>query len=198
MAGTSDRDGHILVAFDFGLRRIGIATANRATRTASPLTTLRTQHEPLWQDLDRIIDDWRPAQLVVGVPEGAGVEAAAREARYAALESLRSARGLSGIATAHTANDQAETLLMRLARGASLAGAAGIHEATAGNRTAGNHQQVEDKLAQCRYPGSPSRRREARCPSYLVLNPREFSRTDDSVMLESWPRVVPGIQDGMG
>jgi putative Holliday junction resolvase len=76
-----DRDGHILVAFDFGLRRIGIATANRTTRTASPLTTLRTQREPPWADLDRIIDDWRPAQLVVGVPEGAGVEAVARSAR---------------------------------------------------------------------------------------------------------------------
>ena len=76
-----DRDSPILVAFDFGLRRIGIATANRTTRTASPLTTLRTQREPLWQDLDRIIEDWRPAQLVVGVPEGAGVEAIARRAR---------------------------------------------------------------------------------------------------------------------
>jgi putative Holliday junction resolvase len=76
-----DRDRHIVVAFDFGLRRIGVATANRQTRTASPLTTVRVEREPPWRELDRIIDDWRPAQLVVGVPEGDGAEAVARRAR---------------------------------------------------------------------------------------------------------------------
>jgi putative Holliday junction resolvase len=75
------RDRHILLAFDFGLRRIGIATANRETGTASPLTTVRAEREPPWPDLDRIVDDWRPAQLVVGVPEGAGAAAVARRAR---------------------------------------------------------------------------------------------------------------------
>ena len=79
MARTSDR--HILVAFDFGFRRIGVATANRETRTASPLTTLRVDGEPPWRDLDRIIDDWQPAQLVVGVPEGDGAASIARRAR---------------------------------------------------------------------------------------------------------------------
>ena len=76
-----DRDRHIVVAFDFGLRRIGIATANRTTRTASPLTTVRVERELPWRELDRIIDDWRPGQLVVGVPEGDGAAAVARRAR---------------------------------------------------------------------------------------------------------------------
>ncbi|MDY7228314.1 tRNA lysidine(34) synthetase TilS [Hyalangium rubrum] len=57
---------------------------------------------------------------------GAGVEQRAREARYAALEAVRLERGLAAMATAHTASDQAETLLMRLARGTSLRGAAGV------------------------------------------------------------------------
>lgn len=57
-----------------------------------------------------------------------GIEAAARVERYAALEALRRQRNLDFVATAHTASDQAETLLMRLARGTSLAGASGIHE----------------------------------------------------------------------
>lgn len=65
------------------------------------------------------------------LPDTVGVEAAARAARYAALESLRRARKLDLVATAHTASDQAETLLMRLARGTSLAGAAAIHETRA-------------------------------------------------------------------
>jgi putative holliday junction resolvase len=79
VAHASDR--HLLVAFDFGLRRIGIATANRETGTASPLTTLRVDREPPWADIDRVIDDWRPGQLVVGVPEGEGAAAIARRAR---------------------------------------------------------------------------------------------------------------------
>jgi putative Holliday junction resolvase len=79
VARTSGR--HLLVAFDFGLRRLGIATANRETGTASPLTTLRVDREPPWADIDRIMDDWQPAQLVVGVPEGAGAAAIGRRAR---------------------------------------------------------------------------------------------------------------------
>lgn len=84
--GERDRDRHIVLAFDFGLRRIGIATANRETRTASPLTTVRVERELPWRELDRIIDDWRPAQLVVGVPEGDGAAAVARRARAFASE----------------------------------------------------------------------------------------------------------------
>jgi putative Holliday junction resolvase len=84
VARASDR--HILVAFDFGFRRIGIATANRETRTASPLTTVRVDRDPPWRELDRIIEDWQPAQLVVGVPEGEGTEAVARRARAFAAD----------------------------------------------------------------------------------------------------------------
>lgn len=69
--------------------------------------------------------------LDVTLDKPTGVEAAARHARYAALDSLRVRRKLDQVATAHTASDQAETLLMRLARGASLAGAASIQETRA-------------------------------------------------------------------
>lgn len=65
----------------------------------------------------------------LGLKSGAGLEARAREARYAALQSVRRERGLQVVATAHTASDQAETLLMRLMRGTALRGAAGIHRA---------------------------------------------------------------------
>jgi len=61
--------GHdVLLAFDFGLRRIGIASGNLLTRTASPLTTFNVRRELPWRDLDQLIEDWRPSLLVVGMP----------------------------------------------------------------------------------------------------------------------------------
>ena len=63
--------------------------------------------------------------LTVEVPAGASLQAQAREARYAALAQWASKRELT-LLTAHHADDQAETLLMRLSRGAGLAGLAGV------------------------------------------------------------------------
>ncbi len=51
----------------------------------------------------------------VELPEDGNVEAAAREARYEAAERVRAREGVDLIATAHTASDQAETVLYRLA-----------------------------------------------------------------------------------
>lgn len=57
-----------------------------------------------------------------------GIEARARRERYRALGGIAERRKLDFVATAHTAEDQAETLLFRLARGAGLRGARGILE----------------------------------------------------------------------
>ena len=59
-------------------------------------------------------------------PPWEGLEAEARHARYAALEARALALGAGRIATGHTADDQAETVLMRLLQGAGPRGLAGI------------------------------------------------------------------------
>ncbi len=58
---------------------------------------------------------------------GSGIEAAARELRYEFFRRLVCERHISKIATAHTLDDQAETVLLRIFRGTGIRGLSGIH-----------------------------------------------------------------------
>jgi len=65
------------------------------------------------------------ATLPVSVAQG-NLQDAARRARYAALEAWGAEQGLGAVAVAHHADDQAETLVMRLNRASGVAGLAGV------------------------------------------------------------------------
>lgn len=59
--------GYIL-SFDFGLRRIGVAVGQATTLTASALETVRHGNKPDWAAIDRLVKEWQPALLLVGLP----------------------------------------------------------------------------------------------------------------------------------
>jgi len=96
----------IAVTIDHGLRPEAAREARDVKRLAR---MLEIEHRTL---------RWTATKPKTGVP------AAARKARYALLAKAARASGATHVATAHTRDDQAETLLMRLLRGSGIAGLA--------------------------------------------------------------------------
>jgi tRNA(Ile)-lysidine synthase len=98
----------VAVTVDHGLRAEAAAEAREVKRLAR---TLDLPHRTL---------RWRDAKPKTGLP------AAAREARYRLLARAAQQSGATHILTAHTSDDQAETLLMRMLRGSGIAGLAAM------------------------------------------------------------------------
>jgi putative Holliday junction resolvase len=61
----------VVLAFDFGLKRIGIASGETLTGSAAPLATVRNSDAPEWTAIDRHVAELKPGQLVVGSPYNA-------------------------------------------------------------------------------------------------------------------------------
>ena len=58
-----------ILGFDYGPAKIGVAVGQTLTGTATALDTLRAvRQRPDWEAITRLIDDWRPERLVVGLP----------------------------------------------------------------------------------------------------------------------------------
>jgi putative Holliday junction resolvase len=87
--------GSTFLAFDFGLKRTGVAVGNRLTRSAAPQTTIRAEGDARWPLVAARIAEWQPDALVVGVPfhpDGAAHDNTRRAQRFA-----RQLRGRFGL-----------------------------------------------------------------------------------------------------
>ncbi|MDI3510886.1 MAG: putative pre6S rRNA nuclease [Betaproteobacteria bacterium] len=56
------------LAFDFGLKRTGVASGNRLTRTATPQPTIAAEGDARFLRIADRVREWQPDALVVGVP----------------------------------------------------------------------------------------------------------------------------------
>ena len=74
------------LSFDFGTRRVGVACGNTLLRSASPLQTVAALGDARFEAIGRLVREWQPDALVVGVPfhpDGAPHDNTQRARRFA-------------------------------------------------------------------------------------------------------------------
>jgi putative holliday junction resolvase len=74
------------LAFDFGIKRVGVATGSVVLRQAQPLKTIAAEGDARFAAIRALIDEWQPDELVVGVPfhpDGAEHDNTHRARRFA-------------------------------------------------------------------------------------------------------------------
>ncbi|MDL2284739.1 Holliday junction resolvase RuvX [Oxalobacter sp. OttesenSCG-928-P03] len=77
----------VILAFDFGLKRTGVAVGNTVLKKAQPLTVIHEEaNTARFHAIESLIMEWKPAALVVGLPlhaDGTGHEMTKRCRRFA-------------------------------------------------------------------------------------------------------------------
>jgi putative Holliday junction resolvase len=75
-----------VMAFDYGTRRVGVAVGNSVTQVGQALKTIAAPNtDVLFQDIEGLVNEWQPDQLVVGRPvhpDGAEHEMTAKATRF--------------------------------------------------------------------------------------------------------------------
>jgi putative holliday junction resolvase len=74
------------LAFDFGTKRVGVASGNTVTHAASPLRSIAEPGDARFAAIGLLIDEWKPDALVVGIPyhpDGAPHDNTDRAKRFA-------------------------------------------------------------------------------------------------------------------
>ncbi len=75
-----------VMAFDYGLRRVGVAVGNTVTKLGQPLKTIAAPNsDGLFREIENLLEEWVPNQLVVGLPmhpDGAEHEMTSKAKRF--------------------------------------------------------------------------------------------------------------------
>jgi putative Holliday junction resolvase len=77
---------HSFLAFDYGTKRVGVASGNTLTHAATPMRTIAAEGQARFVAIAGLIKEWQPDALVVGVPfhpDGAAHDNTARARRFA-------------------------------------------------------------------------------------------------------------------
>lgn len=97
----------VVLGFDFGTRRIGVAVGESVTGSARPLASIAVRHDrPDWDGIRRLIDTWRPEGLVVGLP--LQMDGGEQDTTVAALRFGRQLAGRYGLPV-HTMDERLTT-----------------------------------------------------------------------------------------
>ncbi len=86
MSGAAATQTLNYLAFDYGLKRVGVATGNSFMRQAQGLRTIAAEGEERFAQIGKLIAEWQPHALVVGVPfhpDGQPHENTARARKFA-------------------------------------------------------------------------------------------------------------------
>ena len=75
-----------ILAFDYGTRRVGVAVGNTETKVSQALKTIAAANaDVLFQELENLVKEWQPDQIVVGLPthpDGSEHEMTAKAKRF--------------------------------------------------------------------------------------------------------------------
>lgn len=75
-----------VMAFDYGMRRVGVAVGNSMSQTGQALKTIAAPNvDSLFQEISALVKEWQPAQLVIGRPlhpDGAAHEMTEKATRF--------------------------------------------------------------------------------------------------------------------
>ncbi|MGH8216182.1 MAG: Holliday junction resolvase RuvX [Rhodanobacteraceae bacterium] len=112
-----------VLGFDFGARRIGVASGNRISQSAHPLPALLSNRgQPDWPRVDGLLAEWKPEALVVGLPltlDG-GEQAITRRARaFADGLGQRSSLPVHLVDERHTSQEAARRFAAQRASGSA-------------------------------------------------------------------------------
>lgn len=85
-AATKSNSNRTFLGFDYGFKRIGVAVGQELTGTATALANVRaTDGKPDWDAISKLIEQWQPDEVVVGLPlnmDGSSSELSQRAQRF--------------------------------------------------------------------------------------------------------------------